>query len=569
MRPPDAMPAEVTGGRTLLLVDDEASMLHALQRLFHHQGYRLLTAGGGEEALRLLAEQPVQVVLSDHRMPDMTGVELLTRVRTEHPDCVRMILSGFADIETIVAAINHGHIYKFLHKPWDDALLLACVAEAFARHDEARRAAIFSGIYGHTGEAIVIVDEAGRLEHANPAFTALTGYSLEDAVGLPALLFAVEGGMDDEQRAMWEVLRRDGHVRGESWVRRRNGEVFPVAVNVSALRDEQGRVVRHVALCSDISERKAREIALRESEKRFRDIMEFAPIGMVIVDLDGRLLRVNQALCDIFGYPREELEGLRMEQLTPADDLAHDLAMRRKLLDGSLAVARSEKRYTHHDGHAVWVQLTVAVLRDTQGVPQCFDAQVEDITERRRDREQIRRLAFYDALTGLPNRRLFSQHLEQILAQARRHDRAAAVMFLDLDHFKEINDTHGHEVGDELLKTVAWRLAGGLRAGDTVARQGGDEFVIALAEVTHADDALRVAEKLATRVAQPVPVGSLSLQVTTSIGIALHPAHGLDAATLLRHADLALYAVKEAGRNGYRVFLPDDVPRAAEGEAPR
>jgi diguanylate cyclase (GGDEF)-like protein/PAS domain S-box-containing protein len=546
--------------RTLLLVDDEEALLHALQRLFHPAGYRLLSAGSGTEALRLLDEHDVQVILSDHRMPGMSGIELLARARAANPDCVRMVLSGYADIEAITEAINHGHVYKFLHKPWDNEQLLSNVRDAFARHAEARRALLFSSIYRNAGEAIAIFDRHGTIEEVNPAFAALYGAPAEELAGRPAAALAAGAEIDAEQRAILAALRRAGRWRGETWAPRRDGTSVPIALDLAALRDERGQITGHVALCTDISERKAREIALRESEKRFRDIMEFAPIGMVIVDLDGRLLKVNQSLCDILGYPREELEGMSFEQITHPDDLAQDLGSRRQLLAGRLPVIRAEKRYLHRDGHVVWVQLTAALLRDTHGVPQCFDAQVEDITERKRDRERIRQLAYYDALTGLPNRRLFKERLDQALLQALRQERTVAVMFLDLDHFKQINDTHGHDVGDALLKIIADRLAACVRGGDTVARQGGDEFVVVLAEISQPDDAARVAEKLAAGVAQPLAIGALTLAPTASIGIALYPTHGRDATTLMRHADAALYAVKAAGRNGWRIHAPATVP---------
>jgi len=548
--------------RTLLLVDDEAPLLHALERLFRPAGYRLLAAASGAEALRLLDEHDVQVILSDHRMPGMSGIELLARARAAHPDCVRMVLSGYADIEAITEAINHGHVYKFLHKPWDNEQLLANVRDAFARHDEARRARLFSSIYRNAGEAIAVFDRHGTIEEVNPAFAALHGAPAEELAGRPAAALAAGAEIGAEQRAILAELRRAGRWRGETWAPRRDGTSVPVALDLAALRDEREQVTGFVALCTDISERKAREIALRDSEKRFRDVMEFAPIGMVLVGLDGRLLKVNQALCDILGYPRTELEGMSFEQITHPDDLAPDLANRRQLLEGSLPVIRAEKRYLHRDGRVVWVQLTAALLRDSHGVPQCFDAQVEDITERKHDRERIHRLAYYDALTGLPNRRLFMERLDRVLLEARRQERAAAVMFLDLDHFKQVNDTHGHEVGDELLKIVAARLAACLRSGDTVARQGGDEFVVVLAEIAQPDDATRVAAKLAAGVGAPLAIGALTLTPTTSIGIALYPAHGRDASTLMRHADAALYAAKAAGRNGWRIHAPATVPPA-------
>ncbi|OHC65830.1 MAG: hypothetical protein A3H93_17260 [Rhodocyclales bacterium RIFCSPLOWO2_02_FULL_63_24] len=551
------MPNALPRGRSLLLVDDEALLLKSLRRELHGLGYRLLTAASGEEALGLLAQTEVQVILSDYRMPGMTGVEFLTEARRLYPDTVRMVLSGYADIEAVVDAINLGYIYKFMNKPWDSQQLREVVREAFEHHDLMRQGAQFSRLFENAGEGIFIVGNDGCIESVNPAFSAITGYAAAELAGLRHEILHVEQRGQTSIAEIFEAIAGCGHWAGEVWSQRKNGEVFPAAINVSAIRDANGRATQFVGLCTDITERKQREIALLESEKRFRDFMEFAPIGMVIVGLDGRLVKVNQALCRILGYRREQLETMSFEDLTPPDDLAADLAMWRKLLEGETALWQAEKGYLRQDGGLVWVQLTASVLRDTHGAAQCFDVQIEDISDRRQHQEQIRQLAYFDSLTGLPNRRLLQDRLEQALAQARRGGRIAVVAFLDLDHFKQVNDVHGHEAGDELLKAAAQRLSLCVRRGDTVARQGGDEFIVVLAEVSDVAAAEVVAAKIVQALAMPFELTALNLTVTTittSIGIAVFPVHGGNAQDLMKRADLAMYAAKEGGRNGYRVY---------------
>ena len=544
------------GFRTLLLVDDEPALLNALKREFRSAPYEVLTATSGEEALAVLADRDVQVILSDYRMPGMSGVEFLAQARALRPDAVRMVLSGYADIGAVIAAINQGNIYKFLNKPWDGEELRAVTAQAFAHHALVRRGAQFSQIFENTSEGIFILDREGRFETVNGAFCAITGYSEADIVGQDhhCLLLPQPGRPTPE---FMEELADGGHWRGELWLQRRDGQVFPAALTLSPVCDGNRRLVQVVGLCADITERKGREIALLESEKRFRDFMEFAPVGMAIVNLDGRLGKVNQALCQILGYSREALERLSFEDLTPDEDLAADLAMWRRLRQGEMPVWQAEKRYLRSDGSPVWVELTAAVLRSTQGVAQCFDVQVEDISERRRDQEKIRQLAYFDALTGLPNRRLLQDRLEQALLRARRHQQQVGVLFLDLDHFKQVNDVHGHEVGDELLSAAARRLTRCVRQGDTVARQGGDEFIVVLAEVGAPAGVIRAAETIIASLAAPYELGQARIRVdviTASVGIALFPAHGSDSQTLMKHADLAMYAAKQAGRNGYRIY---------------
>lgn len=544
-------------GRTLLMVDDEAAILRALRRELRGQGYTLVTAESGKEGLQILAGTEVQAILSDYRMPDMTGVEFLTEARRTYPDAVRMVLSGYADIEAITDAVNRGYIYKFLNKPWETGQLREVVRNAFSYHELLRQGAQFSRIFDNTSEGIFIIGTDACFESINPAFSNITGYQATDLLGMRHDILLAERPGQIKLSEIIEMVTHSGHWNGELWIQKKQGEVFPAAMNISVIRNTIGRVTQFVGLCTDITERKHREISLMESEKRFRDFMEFAPIGMVIVNLDGRLNKVNQALCQILGYGRNELEALSFEDLTPPEDLAADLAQQRMLLEGELPLWQVEKRYLRKDGSLVWVQLTAAVLRDTRGVAQCFDVQVEDISERRRHQDQIRQLAYYDALTGLPNRRLLQDRLEQALAQARRSERLVAVAFLDLDHFKQVNDVHGHEAGDELLKAAAQRLSRCVRQADTVARQGGDEFIIVLAEIAKVADAEHVAGKIVRALAEPFELPAVNLTVTTittSLGVAVFPLHGANVQDLMKRADLAMYAVKEGGRNGYRIY---------------
>lgn len=317
--------------------------------------------------------------------------------------------------------------------------------------------------------------------------------------------------------------------------------------------DSEGDVVSLLSVTRDISERKHAEAALRESEKRFRDTLEYAPIGMSITDLDGRILMANRALCRLLGHDKSALENKFFRDFTHPDDLAKSSADMERVLAGEIDTYQLEKRYLHKDGRTVWVQLTASLLRNTEGAPLNFIAQVEDISDRKRDQERIHQLAYYDSLTNLPNRRLLLDRFNHALTQARRFQRSLAVMFIDLDRFKAINDQLGHDIGDELLKVVATRLGGCVRAGDTVSRQGGDEFIVLLPEINASSDAALVAVKILASLARPIEVGEHQLHITTSIGIAIRPDDGAeDARDLMKKADMAMYAAKEAGRNQYR-----------------
>ena len=308
-----------------------------------------------------------------------------------------------------------------------------------------------------------------------------------------------------------------------------------------------------VVIHENVTDRVLSVRQLAESKERFRAIVQNAPIGMALISLEGRFLDTNQSLCRITGYTKSELETLTFQEITHPEDLESGLSQLQRLRDGSREAIQIEKRYIRKDARSVWVQITTSLQRDGERRPLYYIAQIEDVSEKRQHQAEIERLAHYDPLTGLPNRRLLLDRLRQSLAQASRHDRAIALLFLDLDGFKQINDGFGHAVGDEVLRNVAARLKDCVRKGDTIARLGGDEFVVVLPQVHTRDDAALVAEKILR--ALTAPMERIDAVIGTSIGIALMPADGKDdAESLMRKADTAMYSAKEAGRSCYRFF---------------
>jgi diguanylate cyclase (GGDEF)-like protein/PAS domain S-box-containing protein len=299
------------------------------------------------------------------------------------------------------------------------------------------------------------------------------------------------------------------------------------------------------------------ESAIAEAEERFRSAFEDAPIGMGLASSDGCLVRVNRAYADILGYEPDELVGKAIKDITHPDDWEPNSAQLEALVSGDIDRYNVEKRYHHADGHEVWVTVSASCVRDDTGHPRYLIGQIEDVTERRQMRERLAHAAVHDQLTGLPNRVLFMDRLELALSRAQREHHCVALMFLDLDRFKLINDSLGHETGDRLLERVAHRLSGALRSHDTLARFGGDEFTV-LCEVVDKAEALEIAQRLVLAMQVPLNLADSELFVSVSVGIALS-FDGLESgADLLRNADVAMYRAKEVGPSRIEVYRVDD-----------
>jgi diguanylate cyclase (GGDEF)-like protein/PAS domain S-box-containing protein len=310
------------------------------------------------------------------------------------------------------------------------------------------------------------------------------------------------------------------------------------------------------------SARQATERGVHELHARFESAFANAPIGMALVDVEGRCLQVNDALCRITGHTRAAFKATTLQALTHPEDVDVDADSLRELLGGRIPSYQIEKRYRHAWGHYFWGLLTVSIVRDERGEILYVVSQVQDISERRELSQRLEYLIDHDFLTGLANRRRFEQELSREAERVARYGAPGAVLVIDLDNFKEVNDTFGHMAGDDLLKGVAGAVKHRIRQTDLLARIGGDEFGVLLPQAD-ADQAQIAADGIVKALGRHVAVlGDQSIRVTASVGLAMFGR--LSATEVLACADLAMYEAKQAGRNRFALY---STPRGGRGPA--
>jgi diguanylate cyclase (GGDEF)-like protein/PAS domain S-box-containing protein len=418
----------------------------------------------------------------------------------------------------------------------------------------------FRALLESAPDAMVIVDWHGHIQLVNAQTERLFGYRRDVLAGqgiselIPERFRAnhrdhVRGYMHDAHpRAMGGGLELLG--------RRKDGTEFPVEISLGPLETEQGLLIS--GAIRDVTERKRAEAALRDAEELFRTAFEEAPVGIALAGLDGRILKVNRALCDLTGHSREQLEATTFASITHPEDGAIDAIELHRLIAGEAKRYRAERRFLHAQGHPVPVDLSVAVVTDADGVPRNMLAQVHDMTERKRFEGQLQYLADHDALTGMFNRRRFDEELEKEIARGIRYGAGGALLAVDLDHFKFVNDSLGHSAGDELIARVSWLFRSRLRGTDTLARLGGDEFGVILPGVTK-EQALLVAQGLRDALrseAKATSPGAPPKWVSASIGVTLLDGTTVSGEEKLVEADIAMYDAKEAGRDRVALYDP-------------
>lgn len=419
--------------------------------------------------------------------------------------------------------------------------------------------------------AMIAVDPRGQIVLANQRACALTEYEQMELMqcNLDSLLPQEVRGkhpalVDSYFKSLVPRRMRDGL---ELNLRARNGKLIPVEVSLSGI--EIFKQPRVLATIVDISHRKAAERALRQAHELTQSIVESSPFSIIATNVDGDIVAVSPALEVLLQYRRDEVVGcanaiqfhLQEELKTRAAVLSSELSetimpsFQVLVEKANRGVVESQKwSYVRKDGTVVPVSLTVTLLRTEDNVVTGYLLVAYDITEQLRASEEIEHIAHHDQLTGLPNRSLLQDRLDTALKRIKRFGKKVGILVLDLDRFKQINDTLGHLVGDQLLVAMAKRMSSVVRESDTVARMGGDEFVVLLPDLCNVQDAEMICEKIVDVVSQPLAIEQHTLKVTTSIGLCVAPEHGMDIETLIKHADIAMYSAKQEGRNRYQLY---------------
>mgnify|MGYP000908205195 CR=1 FL=1 len=481
-----------------------------------------------------------------------------------HPFPLTLLLGG------ISASLALGLLLRHAANKHHRATRMALDLSQKARQSEAH----LRSVLDHTIDGIMTVSTTGHLLSVNKAMCHIFGYARSDMVGrhLGQLIPAAGRYENIGDFLSTQCVGLDGVGHRTEGVRV-NGHSFPLDLSVNSMETDGQKV--YIAVLRDLSAQQTAERAVLEAQRQLIEVDEMrrvivhnAPYAIVMLSPHGVIQAINPAGEALLGYSSAELIGRSTTQrffdpeqvATRAQMLSirlnqpvDKLQVLPYLAEQSPGTA-TEWTLVRADGETLVAEILVNVLTDEAGRLTGYLAMAHDVTQRRHAEDQLQHVAMHDALTTLPNRNMLQDLLKASLQQAERESLHMAMMFLDLDRFKKFNDTLGHHIGDSILIEVARRLRSAMRTSDIVARLGGDEFVVLLPRISEIADGERVAQKVLDLFAEPLRVGPHELRVTPSIGLALYPEHGHDAITLMRHADLAMYQAKNAGRNRVAIY---------------
>lgn len=438
--------------------------------------------------------------------------------------------------------------------------------------DSQAEARVLRAASEHSPTSIVVTGPDTTIQYVNDFFTRVSGYTAAEAVGKTPKILSSGQTPVSTYKQMWQTL-----IRGEPWLgelvnRRKTGELYWEESHIAPVKDEQGNIASYVAVKRDITQERADKEAMLKNQRLFSMLTTGMKDVIWILDLEtNRFTYVSPSVEYMRGYTAEEVMAAPVEAAVIPEQHAFVFStIERELADFRAGKFSSDKQFFDEiiqpckDGSTIWTEVSNYYwLNEETGHVELHGVS-RDISERRKAEERIRHMAHYDLLTDLPNRALFFEFFLQALALAKRNQTHIALMFVDLDNFKLINDHYGHDVGDRVLQETARRLKSAIRESDSAGRIGGDEFVILLNNITDIAAAAKVAEKIRARLRQPFAAAGQELSVSSSIGVAVYPEHGASKTELARNADMAMYQAKQQGRDQVRVFDGGNLMSAGE-----
>ncbi len=549
---------------------------------------------GLDRVLQATASQrPYALAFVDVRMPPgWDGVETIEHLWKADPDLQVVICTAHSDYNwnDISNRLGVSDNFVVLKKPFDiievsqlaHALTAKWTAmrQARLRMDQLdrlvtdrtaelsttnSRLGLLAAALEAAANSIAITDPSGTVVWTNPAFSALSGYAAEEVRGINRR--TLKSGVHDAAfyKEMWTTISSGRVWRGEVINRRKDGTFNQEEMTITPVTSESGEITHFIAINQDIAARKQAETALREAEEKYRVLFEDAVVGIFQAAPEGRLLHINRAFARMHGY--ESPEELFAD--VPGGGHARFISSKQltewaQALEQQGTVRGAEIPIRCKDGSRKWVLVSIRAVRNADNKVVLHEGTVEDVTDRKLAQQQVDYLAYYDGLTGLPNRTLMRDRLNHALATARRNKYSLALLFLDLDRFKVINDSLGHSFGDLLLQQVANRLQREVREEDTVARLGGDEFLIVLTSVDSVEEVHSVATRIVASLSGDFAIQGRSVSISCSLGISIFPQHGEDAETLIKNADAAMYGAKEKGCNTLCCFTDEMNARLVE-----